>query len=383
MGLLVKSLYGTRDAAANFQDEVKTFMKGIGFRQGRYNTCTFWHKKRDLKTMVHGDDFVTSGNDEDLTWMKNEMMQRFQIKTQMLGHRHTHEGKVLNRLVRATPEGWEYEADQRHGEVIIRAMKLEEAKAVSSPGEEAKSWLEVEEAKALDPHTAREYRALAARANYLALDRPDIQFATKEVCRGMANPTVGDKRKLKRLARYLIGRPRLVSKFEFQEEVPAVEGYSDSDWAGCKRTAKSTSGGAVMVGGHCVKSWSATQKSITLSSGEAELVAAVKMSTEVLGMLQLLEDWGVSREAKVYVDSSAAIGITQRKGNGKLRHVKVGMLWVQEKVEDGELQVVKVLGARNPADAMTKHLAGSRIDELMTMLSQEVRPGRADMSLRI
>ncbi len=79
-----------------------------------------------------------------------------------------------------------------------------------------------------------------------------------------------------------------------------------------------------------------TQKSITLSSGEAELVAAVKMSTEVLGMLQLLEDWGVSKEAKVYVDSSAAIGITQRKGNGKLRHVKVGMLWVQEKVEDGE-----------------------------------------------
>ena len=88
-----------------------------------------------------------------------------------------------------------------------------------------------------------------------------------------------------------------------------------------------------MAGKHLIKSWSSIQKNITLSSGEAELVAAVKMSTELIGILQLLEDWGVKREARVYVDSSAAIGITQRRGNGKLRHVKVGMLWIQEKVE--------------------------------------------------
>ena len=162
-----------------------------------------------------------------------------------------------------------------------------------------------------------------------------------------------------------------------------VEGYSDSDWAGCKRTAKSTSGGAVMVGGHCVKTWSATQKSITLSSGEAELVAAVKMSTELLGILQLLADWGQTLEAKVYVDSAAAIGITQRKGNGKLRHVKVGMLWIQERVEEGELQVVKVLGTENPADAMTKHLSGGKIQQLMEKIGQEWRTGRSELSLRL
>ena len=88
-----------------------------------------------------------------------------------------------------------------------------------------------------------------------------------------------------------------------------------------------------MAGKHFIKSWSSTQKHITLISGEAELVAAVKMSTEFIGVLQLLEKCGVKREARVYVDSSAAIGITQRRGNGKLRHVKVGMLWIQEKME--------------------------------------------------
>ena len=172
---------------------------------------------------------------------------------------------------------------------------------------------------------------MAARANYLAADRMDIQFAVKEICKAMPNPTLGDKRKLKRLARYLRGRPRVVSEFRLQEQEEEIDGFTDSDWAGCKKTAKSTSGGIVMLGGHLLKSWSTTQKSITLSSAEAELVAAVTMRTELIGITQLAADWGVSLRGRVHVDSSAAIGVAQRRGNGKLRHVRVGTLWIQEK----------------------------------------------------
>ena len=48
VGKLEMSLYGTRDASANFQKEVKEFMLRIGFRQGRYNPCTFWHPERGI-----------------------------------------------------------------------------------------------------------------------------------------------------------------------------------------------------------------------------------------------------------------------------------------------------------------------------------------------
>ena len=48
----------------------------------------------------------------------------------------------------------------------------------------------LDESEPLPPHAATEYRALAARLNYLALDRPDLQFATKEIARHMAAPTV-------------------------------------------------------------------------------------------------------------------------------------------------------------------------------------------------
>ena len=63
----------------------------------------------------------------------------------------------------------------------------------------------------------REGRHQGARANYLALDRPDIQYAVKEMCREMSNPTRGDLRRLRRLGRYLVGRPRSVWSFKFQD----------------------------------------------------------------------------------------------------------------------------------------------------------------------
>ena len=105
-----------------------------------------------------------------------------------------------------------------------------------------------EEAEELGGLQAKEFRALAARANYLAADRADIQFAVKELCRGMAKPTRGDWRKIKRLGRYLIGKPRVVVKYVYQEENKNITGYTDSNWAGCKKTAKSTSGDAITRG---------------------------------------------------------------------------------------------------------------------------------------
>ena len=88
------------------------------------------------------------------------------------------------------------------------------------------------------------FRALAARANYLAADRTDTMYATKEICRHMATPTVGARKKLKRLGRYLLGNARLITRYEWQGDEHEITGYSDSDWAGCRVIGKSTSGGA-------------------------------------------------------------------------------------------------------------------------------------------
>ena len=106
----------------------------------------------------------------------------------------------------------------------------------------------------------------------------------------------------------------------------------------------------------------------------------VKCSCEVLGIIQLARDWNLQLEGSVFVDSSAALGVVARKGAGKLRHVRVGQLWVHEKSERGELHYEKVKGTNNPADAMTKLLARADLNKCCIQMSHEAREGRADKS---
>ena len=72
------------------------------------------------------------------------------------------------------------------------------------------------------------YRATAARANYLALDRPDLAYAAKELCRHMGSPTIRDKLSLRRLCRYLLSAPRLTYFFGWQEPAQPLKVFCDT-----------------------------------------------------------------------------------------------------------------------------------------------------------
>ena len=151
---------------------------------------------------------------------------------------------VLNRVVRWTAEGLEYEADPRQVEKLLRFLKLEEpdVKAAATPGVRATREQHDGDVN-LPSDKLTPYRAVVALANYLSADRPELQFAAKEVCRWMSCPTDLSLNALKRLGRYLVGHRRLVFKYPWQDAI-RVDTYSDTDWAGCLKTRKSTSGGA-------------------------------------------------------------------------------------------------------------------------------------------
>ena len=136
VGFLQKSLYGTRDAAANFQAEVRSFMLRFGFKQSPYSPSVFFHPGRDLRTLVHGDDFMTSGSRNDIRWFNEALRARFEIKTVVVGTGvgEFGEGRILNRTIRVTPDGWEYEADPQHVVKIVQELGLTAANGVKSPG---------------------------------------------------------------------------------------------------------------------------------------------------------------------------------------------------------------------------------------------------------
>ena len=97
------------------------------------------------------------------------------------------------------------------------------------------------------------YRATVARAVYLTQDRTDIGFATKELARRMSKPRMKDWASLKIMARYLIGRERSIIIYNYQAPQQEVDVWVDTDYAGCKETRTSTSGGVMLIGGHMMK----------------------------------------------------------------------------------------------------------------------------------
>ena len=378
VGKLVKCMYGTRDAAQGWENTYHQALEAMGFRRGRASPCVFSHKSRKMYLTVHGDDFFATGVPEDLDWFEKSLLKAFEGKVKGRLTQAGDELRILNRVVRRTDDGYEWEADQRHAELLIESAGLDhDSRPLSTPGRKLTSKELEAEPEPLSEQESTSFRTRAARANFLACDRPDIAFAVKELCRGMSFPSTRDADALKRLSRYLLGRPRLVMHFCWQEAPKFLEVYTDSDWAGCVRTRRSTSGGALMRGRHVLKTWCGTQATVALSSAEAELIAAVRGAAEGLAARSLAEDFGDICRLRVHVDSSAAIGICKRTGVGKIRHLDTRLLWIQDLVRDGTVGVMKVAGEYNPADLMTKHLGSDSISAHLVRLECWARDGRA------
>ena len=125
-----------------------------------------------------------------------------------------------------------------------------------------------------------------------------------------------------------------------------------------------------MLGQHMIKSWSSTQSVIALSSGEAEYYSMVKGGSVGLGVQAMLREIGITIGLVLKCDASAAVGIVMRRGLGKVRHIDLSQLWLQEKVAQGSLKVIKIKTSEHKNDALTKYLGAQDIEKHMKMTGQ-------------
>ena len=135
-----------------------------------------------------------------------------------------------------------------------------------------------------------------------------------------------------------------------------------------------------MIGNHLVKSWSNTQSIVSLSSGEAEYYGIVKGSSMALGIKSMMADFGVTMGVRIKTDASAAKGIANRTGLGKIRHIHVNQLWVQDRVAMGDIVIDKICGMENCADALTKHVNTEDIRVHLHNTNQELQSGRHQLA---
>ena len=377
-GRLNVSMYGTRDAAANWEEKYSQHLIDNGFERGASSPCVFYNPARKVRCVVHGDDFTFLGCDDQLDFCTKMMTSEYDVKIRGRMGPDAKDDKsitILNRCVEWKTDGIHYEADPRHAEILIRELKLEGTKPVVSPGIKSAP-VPDDQNPHLGPEQSTKFRQLIARCNFIAQDRPDVQNSVKKIARGMANPRKVDWEKLVRLGKYLLGKPRYVVVFKRQKDTHAINSFGDSDFAGEVETRKSTSGGLACLGDHVVKSWSSTQSIIALSTGEAELYAINRSAATALGLQSLLVDLGVQLDIRIFTDATTGKSIATRRGLGKVRHISVNELWIQEKVSTGIITIFKIKNKFNPADLLTKHLSKDEIAHIVDALGHQFTEGR-------
>ena len=133
---------------------------------------------------------------------------------------------------------------------------------------------------------------------------------------------------LKRGARYLRSRPRVVHLFPRQNAISRLDVWSDADYAGCLRIRKSTSGYYIRFGNATTKTNCKSQAVIALSSGEAEFYGLRIAACNALGEQSVLKDWGILLPIQCWMDANTGLSIALRHGLGRVKHVDTVYLWV-------------------------------------------------------
>ena len=379
VGVLKKSMYGTRDAPQIWGEHVRATLEELGYKQSAYQPSVYYHPEKELVIVVHVDDFLCTGDAEALEDLYTGLSQKYELKRTILSLDDTRETTYLNRTLRVTDEGIEMIGDGKHSDILFKDWGITElSKDVTTP-----SLKDLEEkigsGDELTSDMATKVRRSIARINYMAQDRPDLSAAAKVLSQYMAKPREGTVPLVKRCVRYLKKHPRGALLFPRgrPDDEMALMTYTDSDWAGDVDSRRSTSGGVVLFRGALLAHWSKTQSNIALSSGEAELNAAVKGLSETIGLYNLIsETWGVTPTAGLCVDASACKGMVLRHGSGKVKHLSVKQLWVQEAVRAFGVQVSRVSRGDNPADLLT-HSVSHPTAELQLQRINADRGGEA------
>ena len=356
--------YGRRIAGQAFVEWAAGHLKEIDFKRNPAAPWMFYNPASGVLMEVHMDDFYATGPKAALLELEKKLHEKIKMKSQIhensVGEKWTHlkrTREVMDGGIFLTPRG-KYISD------LLKMLGLEECNPAPTP------YLcsEVKEGNKLSGESLRIYRAGVGIALYLSYDRTDVQFAVRELTKDMKEPTDGSLHKLHRLARYLQGTKDYGVWLPKDGEVEILKVHSDTDWANCKKTRKSCACAMFEVGGCLLFSYARSLQMLCLSSGEAEFNGGVAACSEGLFMKEVFAFIGFPLQMEVYLDSSAARGVFQRQGVGRIRHLEVKSLWVQDALHRKLFSLHAVPSQDNTADFGTKALAVKRFNELRLKL---------------
>ena len=215
-----------------------------------------------------------------------------------------------------------------------------------------------------------EYRQLAGALQWLTLTRPDIAHAVQQICLHKHDPREGHLALVKRVLRYIQGTSDHGLHLPASRSLDIVA-YSDTDWAGCPDTRRSTSGYCIYLGDALVSWSSKRQPTVSRSRAEAEYRAIANAVSECCWLRQLLGELSVAVEKATVVccDNISSVYMASNPvHHRRTKHIELDIHFVHEKVAVGDVRVLHVPTGQQFADIMTKGLPSSVFKEFCSSL---------------
>ena len=365
--LMLKNIYGTKDAALTWYEEQHSFLTASYpfLIRSIADPCfySFFSPKLSIMLIVSVDDYAVSTTSHE--WYC-DFFQKYSSKyeSRNLGSLSLYNGIHIKQY-----SNFSFTLSQtRDIDDLLERYGLRDANPISTPMD---SNFNTNEVPSTNTSPVFAFSSIIGSLLWIArMTRPDITFPVLVLASFTKNFTEQHVIAAKRILRYLKGTRDLCRTINCVLSHPIsypiilpIVSMSDSDWGGDLRTRRSHSGGITLLFKSYVCSTCRKQDFVTLSTCEAELVALMEVIKDTLGVLNILHEFGsmtmftVPRPITIYCDNiSTQFVSSNRIFNGRTRHFDIRAMRIRETIESGQFIIEHIISRENIADMFTKIL---------------------------
>ena len=373
---LNKKLYGRRDASVCFGDFVAAVLVKEGAERCKAQPSLYFVKTTGAKCEVHQDDVhACCRTYHGMVQLRDLISKHLLMKwSEIMGTEGVYDHLKCRRI--KTKEGIYLVPADKHTDKILAHLKMEDCKPAPTPITVCRK----RDDELVDPLPAdrqKTFRSCVGVGRFLRQFKPETGFAVKELSHRLKEAYPADELRLKRYARYLAGSREKCIFFPRREGLTGpIVATSDTDWATDDISRKSTASGCIQVSECLLLDFCLSQNVVADSSGMAEYYGGCGVVAEALHIQSILEFFDHWFAIKWRSDSSVARAVSERMGVGRIKHLEVKSLWLQEKVKENAVLPDRVETQHNCADLNTKVHPVARFQYLMGLMGIVDKPAR-------
>jgi hypothetical protein len=370
---LLKSLYGLKQAARQWNKKLHDALIAMGFKRLESDRSIYIFVRDEVRIIipVFIDDITfASSNPAAIDSAIKELASHFKLRD--LGPTSFLLGIEITR----NADTRQISLSQR--QYIIDALErfnMSDCNPIGTPmdpGAHLSSSMSPQSPEELKAMQDVPYLSAVGTLQYLATStRPDISFAVGVLARFNKNPGIEHWKAVKHLFRYLKGSLDHKLVYGPTDSSQLFTTYTDADHGGNPDNGRSTGGYAIIIGGGAVSWSSRLQPVVSLSTTEAEYIAAVEAGKEIIWMRNLLTEFGfnITSPSPLLIDNNSAVTVAKNpEHHGRMKHLDLRYHWLRDTVEAGHISPIHIPTTVQAADIFTKPLKRQKIDVCLGLL---------------